>query len=126
MQERGEGGEADAKPVCDYADRLAALSDRRPKLQVFVATDDLSTVDELAACETTRSLQWGLWHFDGQPGRGTSEAITYRLWAEVTMLRDATWAVGTFTSNVGRLVQVLRTQPEETFASVDAAWYPGS
>ena len=80
----------------------------------------------LAACETTRSLQWGLWHFDGQPGRGTSEAITYRLWAEVTMLRDATWAVGTFTSNVGRLVQVLRTQPEETFASVDAAWYPGS
>ena len=41
-----------------------------------------------------------------------------RFWAEVLLLARARLVVGTFSSNVGRLVQLLRTQPPATFVSL--------
>ena len=61
----------------------------------------------------------------GDPGRGQSRAVVYRLYAELHLLVKANWTVATFSSNVGRVVQLLREQPEETCTSVDTRWYPG-
>ena len=95
------------------------LSGRREALPVYVATDDISTVDELRACPEAQQLDWRITHAQSDPSRGIEAAVTYRLWAEMTLLAHATWVVGTFSSNVGRLVQVLRTQEEASFQSVD-------
>ena len=43
----------------------------------------------------------------------------------ISELGEAAFVVGTFSSNTGRLVQLLRTQPEETFASLDWAQKQG-
>eukprot|EP00392_Amoebophrya_sp_AT5.2_P012109 g12204.t1 len=59
------------------------------------------------------------------PKRGTGVQDLYRLYAEVILLSKATFAVGTFSSNLSRLVQVLRTQPQNTMLSLDMRWKPG-
>ena len=41
------------------------------------------------------------------------------LWAEITVMSKAEVVVGTLTSNTGRIVQLLRTQPEHTFVDMD-------
>ena len=116
--------EATFVSVCQYTSRLAALSGQRRALSVFVATDDLATVDEVLACPESQRLAWRVVHAEDNPARGIQGNVTYRLWAEITLLTRATWAVGTFSSNVGRLlVQVLRRQDEASFQSVD---YPQS
>ena len=49
----------------------------------------------------------------------TGRDVLYRLYAEISLLVRANWTVGTFSSNVGRLVQLLRDQPEGTMVSMD-------
>ena len=106
--------------VCVYAGRLAALSGRRAGLSVFVATDDMAALRQLRSCTEPRTLGWSLVPFsDANPSRGEAGSVLFRLWAEITLLVEAAWVVGTFSSNTGRLVQVLRQQDEGTFASVD-------
>jgi len=113
--------EAIAVPVCRYATQVAVLSGRRAGLQVYIATDDLTVVNEFASCSETQELRWKLRHAMHDPGRGATANVTYWLWAEVSLLVGADWVVGTFSSNVGRLIQVLRTQDEGSFVSVDDA-----
>eukprot|EP00966_Prymnesium_polylepis_P059368 1376087-Prymnesium_polylepis.1 len=82
-------------------------------LHIFVATDDLRTVVELGACP--EATGWNLHHLSG----GWWEGGIHRLWAEITLLTRADWVVGTFSSNIGRLVQILRSQAPSTFHSMD-------
>ena len=120
----GNNAEAKAVNPCSYLDRLDSLMAGGSAGHIFVATDDLSILPELRICETTVSRSWVLHHFDGSPSRGISGDVTYRLWAEVRLMVRAAWCVGTYSSNIGRLVQMLRVQPPETMASMDRAqWF---
>jgi hypothetical protein len=108
--------------VCRYARRLVALCGpaRARELPVFVATDDLAAVEQLRGCREAMQHNWSVVPFGHtNPTRGEAGGVVFRLWAEVTLLVEAAFVVGTFSSNTGRLVQLLRTQPEETFASLD-------
>ena len=111
--------EADAIGECKYAERLAELGGYAEGLPVFVATDDLGVVGAFAGCGVVRRLGWEVHHFEADPGRGTSRAVVYRLIAELTLLAEAEWAVVTFSSNMGRLVQLMRERPEASLASLD-------
>ena len=117
---QGPAKEADAVGICEYAGYMQQLAgDQAAGLDMFIATDDLGTVIKLAACPQAVALGWKLHHFSGDPSRGLDFASQIRLWADISMLVRASWVVGTFTSNIGRLVQLLRTQPPESFWSVD-------
>ena len=70
--------------------------------QVFVATDDIKILPNLRACTVVREHGWTLHSFEGNPPRSEYRASIYRMWAEFSLLIDATYAVGTYTSNVGR------------------------
>ena len=59
------------------------------------------------------------------PKRGVTAETMYRLWAEILLMKEADFVVGTFSSNMGRLVQVLRSQPQQTMESLDTRWKPG-
>lgn len=59
------------------------------------------------------------------PKRGAGADDMYRLWAEVILLVHAKYAIGTFSSNLSRLVQVLRNKPQNTMLSLDTRWKPG-
>lgn len=123
----------EATPVatCAYAERLAQLSDHATGLHVFVATDAPDSVGELRRCPPSARLGWHVHSLlQGQvlqntrTAQPTGRAVVYRLWADIAMLVRAKWSVVTFSSNMGRLVQLLRDQPEATCASLDApAWY---
>ena len=121
----GNNAEAEAVEPCLYLERLATLSSSRRDLDVFVATDDWKILPTLPSCATAAALNWTIHHFGGgQPSRGIAADVTYRLWAEVGVMRGAAWCVATFSSNVGRLVQMLRAQPPDTMASMDrAGWF---
>ena len=113
--------EVDPVTECSYVNKLAAMSNNARGLDIFVATDDQQVIDGVNACRATRALNWHVHHFNGNPGRGTGREIIYRLYAEITVMTRADWVVGTFSSNVGRIVQLLRELPEETMSSLDSA-----
>jgi hypothetical protein len=121
------GGEAKAVQVCRYADALATLLNHEQRgtgkihgRHVFVATDEPEVVvPRFRKCASTLAANWTVHAFHGRPGRGQSREVMVRLWAELTLLRHATVFVGTATSNVARLVQLLRYQHENTFVSLD-------
>ncbi|CAD7946399.1 unnamed protein product [Amoebophrya sp. A120] len=81
---------------------------------------DLSEAENIH--HTAKMLAESEW---SHPKRGTGAEDLYRLWAEVILLTKATFAVGTFSSNLSRLVQVLRQQPQNTMLSLDMRWKPG-
>lgn len=114
----------EARPIdtCVFAERLAWLAakdGRDGAMPVFVATDDHRTVDEFAQCNAAVRHSWTVHSWPGEPARGVNTSVVVRLWSEMQLLRRATWAVGTLSSNIGRLVQLLRSQPPATFWSVD-------
>ena len=117
--------EAKAYPICSYANTLAAMHKMQLGTQqaargrhVFVATDEPQRVLEFSRCRAASS--WRVQSFGGgAPGRGQEEDVVLRLWAELTILRHAALVVGTLSSNLGTLVQLLRTQPEQSFRSLD-------
>jgi hypothetical protein len=118
----GPNPEAQAVPICRYADSLSRLSNARGgawPLSVFVATDAPAVLEEFKACPAAQG--WQLFWFGASLCRGKKDDCMLRLWADITMLVQSTWAVVTFTSNIGRLVQVLRTQPPETLFSIDSS-----
>ena len=116
--------EAVAIPTCAYADALANLSATRSVrlTSIFVASDEPNVPREFARCRTTKQHRWSVRSFQEAPTREASAEATVRLWAEIELLRRAALAVGTFTSNLARLVQLLRSQPASTFASLDDMW----
>ena len=119
----GNNAETSALPPCMYLERLAVMSSSARGLDVFVATDDLTILPELQGCAVSKPLAWRLHHINGGPGRGIGDDVTYRLWAEMSILRRSTWCVATYSSNVGRLVQMLRDQAPGSMISLDRAWF---
>tara|TARA_B110001452_G_scaffold201389_1_gene171458 strand:+ start:122 stop:1243 length:1122 start_codon:yes stop_codon:yes gene_type:complete len=117
------GRRASAVHPCKYVARLRAMAGRSAKgLSVFVAYDDPQSIDELRSCPDVQSLRWSLVTFPGgAPGREFlhDASVPLRLWAEMTLLAQATWLVATLSSNVGRLVQLMRQQSPDTLSSMD-------
>lgn len=133
--------EAKSSAACEYASALEELLYRHSEpaegWTVYVATDEPEVVlPELQSCPEVRRHQWSLatWanesigsneavetsgHVPDPRRRGYGADVVMRLWTEVTLLKLAAFAVLTFSSNIGRLVQVVRAQPADTVASLD-------
>ena len=115
--------EARPRATCSYAYRLAMMCGGRcGGLDVFIATDDIKVVSEFATCNRSIQHSWKTHSLEGSPPRNWGRAAVYRLYAELMLMMRSEWAVATFSSNVGRLVQLMRDQPEDTMASLDAQW----
>ena len=88
-------------------------------------------VGELLACPAARRLGWRVrsWPASAEAGRGANRSVVERLWAELTLLARARWAVVSCTSNMGKLVQMLRDAPADSLRSIDtklgACAHPG-
>lgn len=119
--------EASYQDECKYAKRLARMClDQCHDLKIFVATDDLNVLHALRDCLPSKRYGWMFNHFSGNPGRGSSRQVHDRLYAEILIMVRANWTVGTFSSNVDRLVQMLRFDKEAgTMQGVDGRWFSG-
>ncbi len=112
---------------CEYAAKLEAVGKAHPGqlprgAHVFVASDELEAVlAELAACDVVRRNAWKIESFAaaGPVYRNYSQYNFHRLWAELHLLTNATVVVASQTSNVGRLVQVLRSADPRTLAFIE-------
>lgn len=118
------GAEARQVPVCDYATALAQLAESSSNAatrhrRVFVATDDAAAAADFGRCHAVRGWRIQAWPTDAEPSRGANRSVVHRLWAEMTLMLRANWVVVTCTSNIGRMVQMLRRQPPHTLRSVD-------
>ena len=117
------GRRANAIHPCRYVLRLRDMAGTRASgLPVFVAYDDPQSIDELRSRPLVNALGWRLVTFPGgTPGREFlhDASVPLRLWAEMTLLAEATWLVATLSSNVGRLVQLMRQQSPDTLSSMD-------
>lgn len=120
-------------PVEEYA---AAVRVVAPLIScgVFVATDDGVAVGQLrrllaprqvVAMTDTASRTGHDQMLMNQKYLKKNRAYVISLLAEVTALRRATWFVGTFSSNLGRLVHVLRDASPSSSISLDDRWAPG-
>ena len=114
--------------ACDYAVQLEGLQRRRGMPQqgarVFVASDDLRAVlEELRPeeCAVVARNRWVVFSLgaESETSRDFRESVVHRLWAEIALLAKATVAVVSETSNVGRLVQVLREADPLTLKYVE-------
>jgi hypothetical protein len=122
-------------PVSAYVAAVEAVSP--PSASVFIASDDGRALRELRrALEARGRVVLALGAASARAGH--VQAVTNRaatkhnrplveaLLAEVHALAAADWFVGTFSSNLGRLVHVLRDEKDpETSISLDTRWAPG-
>ena len=116
---------------CLYLGKLSHLAYKTgltgaDALYIFVATDDPAVLRELRRCPPPPEVKKpqayrfvSLVEGWRAPSRGFGHEQLLRLWAEVEVLCQARAVVGTFSSNLGRLVQLLRRQPLDTFASLN-------
>ena len=129
------GLEANEIDICEYAVRLNTLLRAHPGarqgLKVFVATDDQRALNRLRTCDVSRRHAWTFETLPPAPGehpdrsvRSYNRPMLYYLWAEITLLVHAKWIVGTLSSNLGKVVQLLRTQPTSSFGAVDGRMDP--
>jgi len=115
--------EAKSYTACAYADKLRIVSGNMRDIDVFLATDDINAVSaELRACTIVNDSQWRIHSFGYSPARSFDRQNVYRLWAEIQLMSKATWVVGTFSSNIDRLVQMIRDQPAASMISLDRPW----
>ncbi|KAI0565822.1 Alpha-(1,6)-fucosyltransferase [Gracilaria domingensis] len=101
---------------------------------VFIATDDGSVIktmrEQLAGRRvvSVTAAQERKGHIQKLMNRmylKQNEERVVALLAEIEMMRKATVFIGTFSSNLGRLVHVLRDQEAESSVSLDDKWAPG-
>ena len=115
-------GQQGYTPICQYAAGLESQSSSVK--DVFVSSDDLVHVlNVLKECPASKRHGWQFRGFSPAKfptTRGYLKSDHLLLWAEITVMSRAAVVVGTLTSNTGRIVQLLRTQPEHTFVDVDA------
>mmetsp|Transcript_1057 Transcript_1057/g.3282 ORF Transcript_1057/g.3282 Transcript_1057/m.3282 type:complete len:421 (-) Transcript_1057:100-1362(-) len=118
-------------PLEDYAHAVKISGSNATT--IFLATDDGSILWEL------KQLLPGYKIFTfadpsstGHLQRTANEAAlrgtvlsTMSLVAEIDILRQAEYFIGTYSSNIGRLLAVLRDRPTETSISMDVSWSPG-
>ena len=124
--------EADIVQGSKYVEQLKKLPAAGIK-QLFVATDDAAAVLEVQAAaphlqvlsmpksETKVPKDHAGYQQRSYNSLSSVEkfAEMVQLWAEIELLAEAKFFVGTFSSNIGRLVQMLRGQEENTAVSVD-------
>jgi hypothetical protein len=104
--------------------------------QIFVASDDFNGVNELRELKPT----WNFFsihdknhrevnttgHFQDKFNRLSREKklnATRSFMCELQMLVDAQYVICSMSSNVCRLIQILRYQDPSTVSSVDRGWY---
>ncbi|GAB0492039.1 hypothetical protein MMPV_003298 [Pyropia vietnamensis] len=105
-----------------------------PVTRVYIASDDAAAVGALAAllpAMTVVSTASGSGHkqaaLNAAPAAATAAAVA-ALWADVTLLVGAVGFVGSGSSNLGRVVQLLRLArgaPLASSVSVDTRWGGG-
>jgi hypothetical protein len=104
-----------------------------PEMPVFIASDDGATIRAFKAITRRQVLALPsavhrIGHVQQITNRIAPKAkadVVDELFAEMHALVRAEWFVGTFSSNMGRLVHVLRSQSPETSISLDDRWAPG-
>ena len=112
--------EATAFNACLYVAAVARVSHNATNIAVFVASDVPHIVmHELQSCRMVNELGWSMLTSHSLPKRSFHNDSHYTLWADITVLSRARWVALTLSSNVGQLVQLMRTQPPESAASLD-------
>lgn len=116
-----------------YADAVTLLARRGEP--VFIATDDGSVVPYLRdllhpshRVITLNSVMGRTGHRQGEHNRGwmkTRYGTVVDLLAEIEAMRRARVFIATFSSNLARLVHVLRKADEHDSISLDDRWAPG-
>lgn len=120
-------------PLSLYVRAVAILATTNDT-SVFVATDDGAILPSLRKLMPGRKVLSiaGVEKRRGHLQKDANARYLNRnyqhvveLIAEVEALRHATWFVGTFSSNLARLIHVLRYQHPDTSVSLDDRWQPG-
>ena len=116
-------GESPAYAAETYVQKLLAVSKRISRIETcFLATDDASVVGELQAALTQHQVRCQLYTLmQQQPTQSSpvatnewkkmsqSVSMTIPFLAEMSMLIRASVFIGTFNSNLGTLVSILRS-----------------
>lgn len=118
--------------IAQYVDAVRALSS--DSVPVFVASDDGSAVVAMRRRLRDRVVL-AVGGAEGRKGHVQAEVNrrfmkgkygrVVELLFEVEVLANASVFVGTFSSNLARLVHVLRKEGEESSVSLDDRWAPG-
>ena len=122
-------------PACAFAQ---ALDKRLPGpskgMYVFVASDEGRAISDLRECPEVLKHHWNIVSMMEQHGEvqqnpkhpmsptyyeSWDEDVALRLWTEIKLMVQAAFVVGQFRSNVDSVVQMLRTQPPDTYVSLD-------
>jgi hypothetical protein len=90
----------------EYVDKLQSVASNVTFDYCFVATDDDAAVEEIRVAIEKRNMTCQLYSF-AQPSDHVTPA-TIQFIAELSIMISATYFVGSFNSNVGGLVTVLR------------------
>lgn len=119
-------------PLKKYANAVTLMASNQTT--VFIATDDGSVLSPLQNMLSPRPVVFmpaamrRQGHIQGNMNRlflKTNYERVIVLLAEIEMLRKATVFVSTFSSNLARLVHVLRWQDVNNSVSLDDRWEPG-
>mmetsp|Transcript_9364 Transcript_9364/g.28210 ORF Transcript_9364/g.28210 Transcript_9364/m.28210 type:complete len:370 (+) Transcript_9364:216-1325(+) len=118
-------------PVHRYAEAIRTLA---PDVHtVFAASDDFLVVQDLAELlpeyHVLSISRGNFGHLQRMRNRASFEEnykATSKLIVEVELLSKANFFVGTFSSNVGQLVHLLRPYKPESSISLDHSWAPGN
>ncbi|CAF1660088.1 unnamed protein product, partial [Didymodactylos carnosus] len=119
--------EAKYKSTLDYITGLEKLlsSGNKSKLNVFIATDDSNIMNEIIQLKPA----WNFFRLINRDPRRHDLANDQKLYetrifmSELTLMIKAQGIVCTMSSNVCRLIQILRYQSETTVLSLDTSWH---
>lgn len=118
-------------PVQQYIEAIDRVVPHH--LLIFLSSDDGSVLDEVKALSkrqvlSLQSLSFRRGHNQRKQNRRSMKSNrepVEELLAEIEVLAVAEWFVGTFSSNMGRLVHILRDELPEKSLSLDDCWKPG-
>jgi hypothetical protein len=123
--------EVPSVPIARFIEAIDIIAP--PHMPLFVASDDGATVRALREMTQRRVLalphsEKRIGHLQRSVNRIAAKHkpdLVHEILADIQALTRASWFIGTFSSNMGRLVHVLRDQPPETSISLDDRWAPG-
>lgn len=128
--------EAGSIPLVNYINRIEKIVQQNQNQNIFVASDDPSTTDDFRKLKpqwTFISVSSTDQKRTGSDGhrqrefnrldRGRKRFQTHLLICQLQMLIDANYVFCTMSSNICRLIQILRHQPPSTMISLDRSWY---
>ncbi|KAA8496875.1 hypothetical protein FVE85_0604 [Porphyridium purpureum] len=120
------GGASDLEPFLEVALYLSNAS------TVFVACKSKKVVESLESVAGSRSglrfvaivysPTYSIQQLQARDALSLNHVAFVHAAAEAEIMRRAPLVVGRFTSSFSRLVQMLRSQPPQTFISLDDAW----